>query len=538
MVPVGGILGGGEAQWRQIRRLWSPPRLMRPIPLLDAPALLGQNAGMGLAIEREHFDEAEFPLFVKRLERSLVALRELMERPGFGEGPCSLGAEIELSLVDERGQPLPRNYAVLGESVDPRLTVELDRFNLECNLRPTPLAGRPFAALAEEIDDAVGEVRRAAALHGGRVAVIGILPTLSSEHLQGTAMTDSPRYRALSWAIQRLRREAFQLCINGEDPLEMTCDEITFEGAATSLQVHLRVAPSRFADVYNAVQLATGPVLAMAGNSPTFLGHRLWHETRIALFKQAVDYRGSDAKNTVARVSFGSGWVEDGAFELFAEDVAIHEPLLPLLGDEDPLDCLRAGGVPLLEEMRLHQGTVWRWNRAIYDPAADGHLRIEMRSFPAGPTTADMVANAAFQIGLALGLAPDAAGWIHDVPFAVAAHNFYRAAQSGIEARLLWPPAPRCAPRPWPARALALELLPLARRGLVDAGVEGGEVDAILAVIARRAETAQTGSVWQRATLGALGAEHDRPAALSALLERYLALATSGDLVHDWPVEG
>jgi hypothetical protein len=284
------------------------------------------------------------------------------------------------------------------------------------------------------------------------------------------------------------------------------------------------------------VQLATGPALALAGNSPTFLGHRLWHETRIALFKQAVDDRGSRARHDgVARVSFGSGWVREGALELFAENVAIHEPLLPVLGDEAPLDCLRAGGVPLLEEMRLHQGTVWRWNRAIYDPAAQGHLRIEMRSFPAGPTTSDMVANAAFQIGLGLGLAPQAESWTRDMPFAAAAHNFYRAAQAGIDAELLWPrDGGELQPRP--ARELVLELLPCAREGLVGAGVESDEAERFLGVIARRAERGQTGATWQRATLASLG--HGRPESFAALLERYLDLVASGERVHEWPVEG
>ncbi len=494
---------------------------------------------MGLAIDRERFEEAEFPPFLERLERSLVALRELMDRPGFGEGPASLGAEIELSLVDESGGPLPRNRAVLAETVDPRVTVELDRFNLECNLRPTLLAGRPFSALAAEIDDAVGEVRRAAALHGGRVAVIGILPTLTPEQLQSAAMTDFPRYRALSWAIHRLRREPFQLRISGEDRLEMTCDEITFEGAATSLQVHLRVAPSRVARVYNAVQIATGPTLALAGNSPSFLGHRLWHETRVALFKQAVDDRRGGARNDgLARVTFGNGWLEAGALELFAENVAIHAPLLPVLGDEDPLACVRAGGVPRLEEMRLHQSTVWRWNRAIYDPADGGHLRIEMRSLPAGPTTLDMAANAAFQIGLAEAIAPDAEAWIAGMPFQAAAHNFYRAAQQGAEAELLWPRDPGEAPEPRAARELVAELVPRAREGLRAAGVEADEADALLGVMARRAETGQTGSAWQRHSLAALEARHGRSEALARMLERYLELAESGEPVAGWPVEG
>jgi hypothetical protein len=166
-------------------------------------------------------------------------------------------------------------------------------------------------------------------------------------------------------------------------------------------------------------------------------------------------------------------------------------------------------------------------------------LRIEMRSFPAGPSTTDMVANAAFQIGLALGIAPDASTWIREVPFAVAAHNFYRAAQSGIDASLLWPAAPGASPRPRPVRELTLELLPVVRRGLVEAGVAGEEVDDLLEVIARRAEVGQTGSAWQRATLAAMaGEDGDRPAALAALLERYLDLAAGGAPVHAWPVEG
>jgi hypothetical protein len=490
---------------------------------------------MGLTIDRERFDESEFPPFVERLERSLVALRELLDRPGFGEGPSSLGAEVELSLVDQAGAPLPRNRAVLAESMDPRVTVELDRFNVECNLRPTLLAGAPFAALAEEIDGAVGEVRRAAALHGGRVAVIGILPTLTADHFRGPVMTDSPRYRALALGLQRLRGEPFRLRIDGPDPLEMSCDEITFEGAATSLQIHLRVAPSRFADVYNAVQLATGPALALAGNSPTFLGHRLWHETRIALFKQVVDDRRPGGKTAAPRVSFGSGWVRESALELFAENVAGHRPLLPILADEDPLECVRSGGVPGLEEMRLHQGTVWRWNRAIYDPAEGGHLRIEARSLPAGPTTADMVANAAFHVGLALGLAPRIGSWLARMPFAAAEHNFYRAAQSGVAAELLWPARPGARPAVRQAQDVARELLPLAREGLVAGGVEPREAERALAIIGRRAETGQTGAVWQRAILDAGSGRPGESASCRGMLERYLELAAEGCPVHEWP---
>ncbi len=122
---------------------------------------------MGLKIDREHFEERDFALFSERLDESLAALRQLLERPGFGVGPASLGAEVELFLVDADCRPLPRNVVVMAETMDPRVTVELDRFNLECNLRPSLLAGRPFSALAREFEDALSEVRRAARSHGG-----------------------------------------------------------------------------------------------------------------------------------------------------------------------------------------------------------------------------------------------------------------------------------------------------------------------------------------------------------------------------------
>ena len=491
---------------------------------------------MGAEIERERFEAADYARFGVRLQQSLQALRELLARPGFGEGPRSLGAELELFLVDAAARPLPLNQAVLRETLDPRFTVELDRFNLECNLRPAPLQGRPFEALRREIEGALIELRRAAGAHRGRIALVGILPTLRPGDLAPGAMTDLARFRALSAGLQRLRREPFRVCIDGADPLDIRCDDVTFEGANTSLQVHLRVAPAEFAAVYNAAQLATAPVLCVAANSPTFLGHRLWEETRIALFKQAVDPRGPE-RGRAARVGFGTGWLRGSAIELFAESIELHEPLLPVLSDEHPLECVRAGGVPSLREMRLHQGTVWSWNRAIYDPAGGGHLRVEMRGLPAGPGVADMLANTAFLVGLTLGLAPGAEGWTAELPFAMAEHNFYRAAQHGLDAELSWPAGPGEAARTLPARELVAELLPLAQRGLEAAGVASEESGALLDLIARRAHSGRTGAAWQRQTLARLEVGRDRGDALAAMLERYLVHSESGRPVHEWPLD-
>lgn len=211
-------------------------------------------------------------------------LEALLGQPGFGVGPASLGAELEVALVDAQARPLPRNEEVLRETSDERMTVELDRFNLECNLLPTALAGCPFAHLQREIESARAELGRAAARYGGRIATVGILPTLVEADLQSTAMTDAIRYRALSRSLREQREGPFRLRIDGEDPLRMECEDVTFEGAATSSQVHLRVASGDFAAVFDAAQLATADplvdrVLARAESGRTAAR---WQRMRLA----------------------------------------------------------------------------------------------------------------------------------------------------------------------------------------------------------------------------------------------------------------
>src|SRR6266508_128996 len=461
---------------------------------------------MGTNIDREAFDEVDDARFQQRLEQCLSTLGELLERPGFGVGPATIGAELELFLVDEMARPLPHNQAVRAAAADARVNVELDRFNLELNATPTLLAGRPFAALGEELRLLLGRVADAAGKHGGRPVLVGILPTLRRADLNARVISDLPRYRALNRRLRLLRHDPFHLRIAGADPLELASDDVALEGAAASFQVHLRVDPDEFTRTYNAVQAATAPVLAVAGNSPTLLGHRLWEETRIPLCKQSIDDRdGRGLRRRLARVAFGAGWLRGGPLGLFAEGVRLHQPLLPVLGDHDPLARGDEGHAPPLEELRVHQGTVWRWNRAVYDPACRGHLRIEMRALPAGPTVIDMLANAAFLVGLSLWLAEQDPSWTY-------ALSFERA-------------------------ELVPELLPAAWDGLVRAGVAAAEADRLLGVIAARVATGQTGAVWQCRTLATLEPRLGRERALAAMLERYLECAATDQPVHTWPTE-
>src|SRR5919108_5728181 len=295
---------------------------------------------MGTEITREKFGERDYALFRERLEQHLSELGRLLGRPGFGAGPATIGAELELCLVDGAARPLPRNQAVRALAADPRIALELNQYNLELNTSPTLLAGpgsRPFTVLAGELGQLLARVGDAARQHHGRIALIGILPTLGREHLQMRMVTDAARYRALDRGLRRLRRGPFQIRIGGAEPLELTSEHVTPEGANSSFQVHLRVDPGRFTRTYNAAQLATAPALAVAGNSPTFLGRLLWEETRIALFKQSVEDRDRRGpRRGPPRSALGTGWLRGGALELFTESVRLHEPLLPLVSAPSP----------------------------------------------------------------------------------------------------------------------------------------------------------------------------------------------------------
>jgi gamma-glutamyl:cysteine ligase YbdK (ATP-grasp superfamily) len=490
---------------------------------------------VGIEIEREDFSTQDFDRFAERLRENLEALRAALARPGFGQGAASLGAELEMHLVDRYMQPAAVNEAVLESAADPQLTLELNRYNLEYNARPVMMAGRPFAGMRAEFDRGLSCLRAAAKAHEAEVAMVGILPTVRASHLSLESVTPRKRFFALSDQLRSLRGSAFELRINGEDSLIMRAEDVALEGANTSWQLHLKVDPEDFSAHYNAAQLATPVALAVSGNSPFFCGHRLWEETRVAVFKQSVDPRSdlSADWHRLPRVSLGSGWVRKGALELFEESVALHAPLLPVCSNE----AASTGGVPLLEELRLHHGTVWNWNRAVFDPV-DGsdaaHLRVEFRALPAGPTLTDMLANSAFILGLTMALAKDAERWMPQMPFEHVRHDFYRSAQHGLEAELLWPTDKAPSPERRKAGELASSLIPMAIEGLVSGGVQREEADELLGIIRARIESGQTGAQWQRRRYAHHCETVEPDKALARMLRDYLDLSAEDRPVHTW----
>jgi len=425
---------------------------------------------MGVSIDRTDFSPHDYARFQDRLEADLAALARLLARRDFGRGPRSIGTELEVNLIDEDARPKACNEEIIARLSDPQVTVELNRFNLEFNAAPAPLAGRPFADMRAQLEQALARLGSAAREESARVAVVGILPTLRLHDLGHHAFSDRPRYHALSKALRRKRGEPFRVHIEGQDSLQLRTDDVSLEGANTSFQVHLRVAAADFVRHHNAAQLTAAPALAVAGNSPFFAEHRLWEETRVALFKQSVDVRTDAAfARGRSRVSFGRGWIQH-AIDPFMGGALDHDVVLPVTRGEDPFSALARGEVPELDVLRLHHSTVWSWNRAVYDPADGGHLRVEHRSLPAGPTVVDMVANAAFTLGLTLRFADDIDLLTRVMPFELASRNFYAAAKRGLLAQLAWPDADGSV-RTRGARELVFALLPETARGLTNAGV-------------------------------------------------------------------
>ena len=461
-------------------------------------------------------------LFTRALLRDLQALDRILAEGLIESGVRRFGAEQEMFLVDRACRPAPVAVEVLERLKGDAFTTELARFNLEANLLPKVLEDHCFSAMQDEVDQLVEQVRVAAAEEGARVILTGILPTLSKSDLSLDNITPRARYYALNEAMNHAGQGAFRLRIQGTDELMIEHDSVMLEACNTSFQVHLQVTAEEFASMYNAAQTVTAPVLAAAANSPLLFGRRLWAETRIALFQQSLDTRGTDLhmREMSSRVRFGERWIESSVSELFQEDVAAFQVLLAKDVSEDPIAVLDAGGIPKLEALQLYNSTVYRWNRPCYGVGGGKpHLRIECRTLPAGPTTTDEIANAVFWIGSVLGMAQAYPDLTDRIDFDDVKGNFLAASRLGLRAGLNWLDGGAGG-----ADELILEtLLPIAEAGLAEYPIDSGDVEKYLGVIRERVEANVTGASWATKSLRNLknaGTRGERLAALTASTAR------------------
>jgi len=469
-----------------------------------------------------------------KVRRSLDVFARMLREHRFEGEPAQVGVEIELNLVDGQGEPSMRNADVLDAIADPAWATELGQFNLEINVPPRELGGDAVADLENEIRDSLNRADERARSTGSRLVMVGILPTLREEHMHEDTISANARYRVLNEQIFAARGEDMRIAIDGPERLLTHAGSITPEAACTSVQLHLQVCPEEFANYWNAAQAIAGVQVAVAANSPYLFGRRLWDETRITLFEQATDTRPDELKHQGVRprVWFGERWITS-VFDLFEENIRYFPALLPVCDDEDPVVVLDRGGCPQLAEMSLHNGTVYRWNRPVY--AVSGgvpHLRVENRVLPAGPTVADIIANAAFYYGLLRALAEAQRPIWSQLSFATAAENLHEAARHGMDARLYWPGLGEA-----PVAELVLRrLLPLAREGLARWGVATDHADRMLDIIEQRCLIGQTGAAWQARTVHALSShgEADRGEALRLMTQRYIEHMHSNAPVHTW----
>jgi gamma-glutamyl:cysteine ligase YbdK (ATP-grasp superfamily) len=489
---------------------------------------------MGQEVDQQEFSRADRTAHREKVRRCLDVFALMLRQAHFEAEDPMTGLEIEFNLVDDDGHPALKNAEALEAIANPDFQTELGQFNLEINVAPRRLGSRGITGFEADLRASLNDAEERANQVGAHLVMIGILPTLEAGHLAPGTLSPNPRYQLLSDQILNARGEDIAISISGVERLATTSESIMPEAACTSTQLHTQVSPEQFASYWNASQAIAGIQLAVGANSPYLLGKNLWAETRIPLFEQATDTRSEElkAQGVRPRVWFGERWITS-IFDLFEENVRYFPALLPITEDEDPLAVLEAGGTPSLHELRLHNGTIYRWNRPIYD-VVDGtpHLRVENRVLAAGPTVADTMANAAFYFGLTRALAEHERPLWSQMSFSAAEENFHVAARDGIEAQVYWPGVGQV-----PAAELVIRrLLPMAREGLDRWGVAADESGRLLDIIEARCLTGRNGASWFRERVQARESEgSDRAEALRSTLLEYRERMHSNEPVHTWP---
>lgn len=444
-------------------------------------------------ISREQSDKQR-RRFMRAVLNDLSALEMMIDTGLIESGITRIGAEQEMFLVDENYSPACKSVEILKDIKDPRFTFEIAKFNLEANLTPAELRGNCLRKLENEINETLLIAKTAASKHDAQIVLAGILPTLKQLDLTLENMVPIDRYFELNETLKNLKKSDFRLNIRGIDELSVTHDSFMLESLNTSFQVHMQVSSADFVHKYNIAQAITAPVMAASVNSGLIHHNRLWHESRIAVFQNSVDTRSDtlQKRGVLPRVYFGKHWVTSIS-EIFKEDISRFPVVLTADFDEDPIGMLKQGVTPKLKALMLHNGTVYRWNRPCYGVVDNiPHLRIENRVLPAGPSVIDEVANTAFFVGLMVGMSNQYEDISKVLRFSDVANNFLNATRIGLEAKFHW-----LNHKVITASDLILEeLLPIARDGLIQEGLDSQDIDRYLGVIEERAKSKQTGAKW------------------------------------------
>jgi gamma-glutamyl:cysteine ligase YbdK (ATP-grasp superfamily) len=474
---------------------------------------------MGQEIGTTSFDQADFDRFRRHLESETSLLGHFFAQKAFSSQAPTAGFEIEAWLVDKAMRPLPTNQTFLTTLNDPLASPELAKFNIELNSDPLTLTDNVFSLMHQQLQATWDKVTRHALSLGHRVIMIGILPTLEQNDLGLTNMSDMHRYKALNKQILAARGRPVHIDINGVEHLGFDHDDVMLEAATTSFQLHIQLPLALAHHFYNASIIASAAMVATCANSPFLFGKELWQETRIPLFEQAIETGGyaGVAHGPLRRVSFGSDFARHSIFECFQENNEHFPVLLPVLLNTTPDN---------FAHLRLHNGTIWRWNRPLIGFDEDGtpHLRVEHRTPAAGPTIIDAIANAAFFYGLAWNLCTETLQRGPLLDFAQAKDNFYQAAHHGLDSVIVWFDGNKHRLD----HLILTELLPRSEKGLNAFGIDKNDTVKYLDIIRQRVKTKQTGSRWQTKFI------RENCSDFTRLTQQYLENQSCGKPVHEW----
>jgi CBS domain-containing protein/gamma-glutamylcysteine synthetase len=417
----------------------------------------------------------------------------------------------------------------------PWLDTELAKFNLEINLDPRVFTGSALKDMEEETNEKLQIIKTELAHFQSDILLTGILPTLHKNDLESHNLTPRERYKLLVESLSaQLLGQAFELRIQGIDELLLRSHTPLLEAANTSFQVHLQVDPENFVTYYNIAQALTAPVLGISANSPIVFGRRLWHESRIALFQQALDVRTTNEhmRERSPRVNFGSDWVHNSILDIYREDIARFRSLIYPETNENSMETVLAGNIPRLSALQVHNSTVYRWNRPCYGISDTGkpHLRIENRVLPAGPTVVDEIANAALWLGAVVGCAKEWGDIRKKMSWEDVRDNFEKAARFGMDSKFTWFKDKKITV----TDLVQHELIPLAKEGLASQGINSGDIDFYMDIISQRAKLNLNGARWQLRAFTKLKKETSMDEAITVMTSAIYENQALGKPVHTW----
>jgi len=471
--------------------------------------------------------------FLYHLLNDVEALEQMIEDDLFEKDLQRIGAEQEFCIVTKNYRPSYNSLNILDELKDSHFTTELGLFNLEINLDTFILKNSCFLNMETHLNQLLVKAYQAAEkLDGNKIILTGILPTLRKKDFSIKNMTPTIRYKTLNKAFKEIRGNTFKLIIKGVDELNVKSNSILFEACNTSFQIHLQIPINEIIDKYNWAQVIAGPVLSVMTNSPLLLGRELSSETRISVFQQSFDTRNTSyhLREQKPRVSFGTEWIKDKITDVYKDDISRYIAVLTSSFEEDSMEVLQQGGVPMLKALNVHNSTLYKWNRLCYGISnGKPHLRIENRYMPSGPTVIDEMANAAFWVGLMQGMPSMYENVWEKASFKDTRGNFINASRTGLDTYFTW------FGTSIPAKKLVKNILiPIARNGLIKSGIDKKEIDKYLSIIENRVEMNVTGSKWMVRNYRKLKNELTTDEANVTLTSGLYNRQIKGNPVHTW----